>query len=132
MRLWRLHPNYLDTKGLVALWREALLAKRVLQGRTKGYRHHPQLDPFKAHPDPVRAINTYLYHIWRESQERGYNFDKRKIGRKWTKRKMRAERASIKEEYQTLVDKLKVRDKKRYKALKGNRRIELHPSFVYG
>lgn len=35
MRLWTLHPKYLDTKGLVALWREALLAQKVLQGKQK-------------------------------------------------------------------------------------------------
>jgi len=30
MRLWSLHPRYLDAKGLVALWREGLLAQKVL------------------------------------------------------------------------------------------------------
>ncbi|HKX52383.1 MAG TPA: pyrimidine dimer DNA glycosylase/endonuclease V [Nitrosospira sp.] len=37
MRLWTLHPRYLDTKGLVAAWREALLAQKVLSGLTSGY-----------------------------------------------------------------------------------------------
>jgi hypothetical protein len=32
MRLWSLHPRYLDAKGLQAVWREGLLAKKVLQG----------------------------------------------------------------------------------------------------
>lgn len=32
MRLWSLHPSYLDAVGLVALWREGLLARKVLQG----------------------------------------------------------------------------------------------------
>ncbi|HEU5178767.1 MAG TPA: pyrimidine dimer DNA glycosylase/endonuclease V, partial [Burkholderiales bacterium] len=32
MRLWSLHPKYLDARGLVALWREALLAQAVLRG----------------------------------------------------------------------------------------------------
>lgn len=37
MRLWSIHPRYLDTKGLVALWRETLLlAQAVLFGNTKG------------------------------------------------------------------------------------------------
>jgi hypothetical protein len=43
MRLWSLHPSLLDAKGLVALWREALLAQKVLQGGTTGSRFHPQL-----------------------------------------------------------------------------------------
>jgi hypothetical protein len=33
MRLWSLHPEYLDANGLVALWREALLAQAFLQGK---------------------------------------------------------------------------------------------------
>jgi hypothetical protein len=36
MRLWTLHPKYLDARGLVALWREALLAQKVLRGATRG------------------------------------------------------------------------------------------------
>jgi len=38
MRLWTIHPKYLDAKGLVALWRETLLAKHVLEGKTPGYK----------------------------------------------------------------------------------------------
>jgi len=44
MRIWSLHPKYLDSKGMVALWREALLAKQVLLNKTKGYKNHPQLN----------------------------------------------------------------------------------------
>jgi len=46
MRIWSLHPKYLDAKGLVALWRDALLARHVLQGKTTGYKNHPQLNRF--------------------------------------------------------------------------------------
>src|SRR5690606_6899395 len=42
MRLWSLHPRYLDRQGLLALWREALLARAVLRGETRGYTLHPQ------------------------------------------------------------------------------------------
>lgn len=74
MRLWTLHPKYLDTKGLVALWREALLAKKVLEGKTKGYKNHPQLDRFKNYEHPLTAINYYLHKVWVESQARKFNF----------------------------------------------------------
>ena len=37
MRLWSLHPRCLDAKGLVALWREGLLAQEVLRGKTRDY-----------------------------------------------------------------------------------------------
>ena len=79
MRLWSIHPKYLDPKGLVALWREGLLAQKVLLGQTKGYRHHPQLDRFYACDDPVVAIGAYLAEVVREAQRRGYNFDESKV-----------------------------------------------------
>lgn len=80
MRLWSLHPKYLDPQGLVALWREALLAKAVLRGETRGYTHHPQLERFKAHPEPRSAINSYLAAVHAEATHRGYAFDHSKIG----------------------------------------------------
>jgi hypothetical protein len=79
VRLWSIHPGYLDSKGLVAAWREALLAKRVLQGKTKGYTHHPQLMRFRKCPAPVDEINAYLDTLYTESVLRGYRFNKRKI-----------------------------------------------------
>lgn len=80
MRLWSIHPKYLDTKGLVAVWREALLAKSVLQNKTKGYKNHPQLLRFKSQKSPLNAINFYLKEIYEESDKRNFNFDARKIG----------------------------------------------------
>ncbi|HEU4773705.1 MAG TPA: pyrimidine dimer DNA glycosylase/endonuclease V [Lysobacter sp.] len=80
MRLWSLHPKYLDPQGLVALWREALLAKAVLRGDTRGYRSHPQLERFKAHPHPRLAINSYLAAVHEEATRRGYAFDRSKLG----------------------------------------------------
>lgn len=79
MRLWSLHPAYLDAKGLVALWREALLAKKVLEGGTRGYTHHPQLERFRAAVDPSLAIGLFLAGVYRESERRGYRFDAGKI-----------------------------------------------------
>src|SRR5262249_37431899 len=81
MRLWTLHPKYLDAKGLVALWREALLAQKVLQGKTNGYRHHPQLTRFKAQTRPVAALAAYLREVHAEARRRGYEFDGSKIAR---------------------------------------------------
>jgi hypothetical protein len=78
--LWSIHPKYLDGIGLVALWRESLLARKVLKDETKGYRHHPQLRGFRAHPDPRRAITSYPNDVWNESRVRGYNFAREKIG----------------------------------------------------
>src|SRR4029079_5933779 len=88
MRIWSLHPKYLDAKGLVALWRETLLAKKVLQNKTRGYKHHPQLTRFRKAKNPLAAINQYLLFIYREAEKRKYTFDKNKIGRTALKSKL--------------------------------------------
>lgn len=80
MRLWSLHPQYLDPQGLVALWREALLAQAVLAGKTRGYRHHPQLRRFAAAAQPLAAVAAYLGQVHEEATRRGYRFDAAKIG----------------------------------------------------
>ncbi len=79
MRLWTLHPSYLDTKGLLAVWREALLAQKVLAGNTSGYRRHPQLIRFQAHPAPIEAIGAFLLGVADEAGRRNYNFNAKKI-----------------------------------------------------
>lgn len=79
MRLWSIHPKYLDAKGLVALWREALLAQKVLVGKTRGYVNHPQLIRFKRQNDPIAAIGYYLKYVYKEAKKRGYRFKKEKI-----------------------------------------------------
>ena len=80
MRLWTIDPSFLDRAGLVACWREALLAKAVLEGKTKGYKHHPQLDRFREAYDPVGVLNAYLYRLFAEAHSRGYKFNMDKIG----------------------------------------------------
>lgn len=79
MRIWTLHPRYLDAAGLVALWREALLAQAVLLGRTRGYRQHPQLQRFRTAADPVACIAGYLHGVAEEATSRGYSFNPARI-----------------------------------------------------
>jgi hypothetical protein len=79
VRLWSLHPSLLDAAGLVALWREGLLAQKVLLGQTTGYRFHPQLSRFRTVKNPAGAISTYLWAVADEAQARGYKFDAAKI-----------------------------------------------------
>ncbi len=130
MRLWSLHPRYLDARGLVALWREALLAKHVLQGRTKGYRHHPQLERFRAHPRPVAAINGYLAHVHREAVRRGYSFDKSKVGPARTGlERIVVPRGQVAYEWAHLRRKLRVRDPARHRAVRGEKSPALHALF---
>lgn len=81
MRLWSLHPRHLDRIGLIACWREALLAQAVLDARTRGYQRHPQLERFRASTDPLAAIGTYLAGLHAEAEARGYRFAADKIRR---------------------------------------------------
>lgn len=112
MRLWTLHPKHLDTKGLVAVWREALLAQAVLLGRTRGYTRHPQLDRFRACVDPIASIGVYLYCVWREATDRGYSFDVEKIHRTtMLDRRITATDGQLQYEREHLVKKLFDRDR---------------------
>jgi len=79
VRLWSLHPVHLDRAGLVAGWREALLAQAVLAGRTEGYRNHPQLLRFRDSSEPLDLIGAYLDGLHQEATRRGYRFDADKI-----------------------------------------------------
>lgn len=79
MRLWSLHPRHLDRQGLLAAWREGLLAQAVLLGKTQGYTNHPQLERFRHSENPEGTIGTYLSAIADEATSRGYRFDVTKI-----------------------------------------------------
>lgn len=79
MRIWSLHPRYLDRQGLLACWREGLLAQAVLRGLTKGYQNHPQLTRFRATPSPVCYIAAYLDVLRIEAENRGYSFDRSRL-----------------------------------------------------
>ena len=109
MRLWTLHPRYLDAQGLVAAWREALLAQKVLAGKTKGYRHHPQLARFQAQADPLAAIATFLVGLMGEAQERGYHFDASKISPRRFTGRMAETRGQLLYEWGHLKAKLRAR-----------------------
>ena len=115
MRIWSVHPKYLDAKGLVALWRETLLAKNVLEGNTKGYKNHPQLNRFKAEENPLEAINQYLAEVWDEATRRGYNFDRNKIDFDFQKIKIDVTIGQLQYEFNHLLKKLEQRDPERYK-----------------
>ena len=129
MRLWTLHPKYLDAKGLVALWREALLAQAVLKGKTVGYRHHPQLQRFKAHPDPLAAIATYLDAVQKDAAARGYRFDRSKIGRRRTVVELAESRGQLAYEWDHLRGKLRARSPDWLGHWKGLVAPEPHPLF---
>lgn len=129
MRIWSIHPKYLDSKGFVALWREALLAKHVLEGKTAGYRNHPQLDRFKNSKNPLDAINQYLSDIYDESVDRHFAFDNSKFRKPTAPLVLTVSEGQIKFEFEHLLCKLKGREIDLYKKLKETTTIIPHPMF---
>jgi hypothetical protein len=109
LRLWSLHPRYLDPKGLVALWREGLLAQKVLQGQTKGYTRHPQLDRFQCCADALLAIGCYLSAVADEAEQRGYRFDRSKIVKRGTCPRLTVQQGQLDYEWRHLSAKLQTR-----------------------
>ena len=129
MRLWTLHPKYLDALGLVALWREGLLARAVLKRETKGYRHHPQLARFRAHRSPIVAINAYLMAVLVEAEARGYAFDRKKIGPLRRRVRLKATRGQLAFERRHLLAKLRVRSPQLYRVRRRLAAFQPHPLF---
>ncbi len=130
MRLWSLHPQYLDAKGLVALWREALLAQAVLRGRTKGYTRHPQLERFRAAEAPVAAVAAYLRVVRDEATSRGYAFDAGRIARTPpSAATSTVTRGQLAYEWEHLTRKLARRDPAKLAAIRDVRRPAAHPLF---
>ena len=129
MRLWTIHPQYLDMRGLLATWREALLAQKVLQGQTKGYRKHPQLRRFNTSHDPLGAIAMYLQGIYREAVDRGYKFSEDKISPSRFSGKIACTRGQLLYEWGHLKEKIRLRDAGRYREVEGIREPAPHPLF---
>ncbi len=129
MRLWTIHPQYLDTKGLLAAWREGLLAQKVLQDKTKGYRNHPQLKRFKSSPDPAGLIAGYLRGLYSEALNRGYKFNESKIASASFDGQIACTRGQLLYEWDHLKGKLRSRDASRYRAIKGIEEPQPHPVF---
>lgn len=130
MRLWSLHPKYLDTKGLTACWREGLLARKVLIGQTKGYRNHPQLIRFRATADPIAAIDVFLSAVLVEAQARGYNYDATKINLNAHSEQIPVTRGQMEYEAEHLRKKLQIRDKSTYGRIVSTKTIPPNPLFT--
>ena len=129
MRLWSIHPKYLDSKGLVALWREGLLALAVLQGKTKGYTHHAQLVRFRETDRPIDAMTVYLRYVFNESVKRGYHFDPKKIQLAKSANPLNVTRGQLLYELEHLRKKLRNRNLYAYKQLENIAVPDAHPLF---
>lgn len=130
VRLWSVHPRYLDSVGLVALWREGLLAQAVLSGRTRGYTRHPQLVRFRAQEDLLAAVARYLHDVADEAGKRGYRFDRGKLPMKKDVPLIELTRGQLLFEWRHLLDKLQVRNPARFHEIVKRRRPMPHAVFV--
>jgi len=131
LRLWSIHPKYLDRVGLVAVWREGLLARRVLEGKTKGYRNHPQLLRFKRYEKPLDFIDAYLFQIYLEAKRRGYSFDDSKIRDVNLQRVLTVTRGQLEYEFIHLMKKLEKRDRRKFEELKGLNPKDIEPNPIF-
>ena len=131
MRLWSIHPKYLDRAGLVAVWREGLLAKQVFEGKIKGYWNHPQLLRFKGYEKPADLIDAYLFQIYLEAKRRGYSFDFSKIRGVKLQGALAVTRGQLEYEFAHLLKKLEMLDKKKLEELKGLNPKTIEPNPVF-
>ena len=130
MRIWSLSPSYLDASGIVALWREALLARKVLLGQTKGYTRHPQLIRFRESSSPLDAINAYLQEVYEEAKRRGYAFDFRKLEAEIPSNlSIPVTRGQLAYEWAHLLHKLETRSPEQYQYLHSIPLPKTHPLF---
>jgi hypothetical protein len=129
MRLWTLHPKYVDRQGIIALWREGLLAQAVLRGKTHGYKNHPQLNRFSMHPQPLQAIGYYLNEVCEEARIRGYTFDASKITFNAYPQQIQTTSGQMEFEFKHLLGKLRIRSNQDYAALATLSKIDPHPLF---
>ena len=129
MRLWSLDPRYLDPQGLVALWREGLLARAVLRDETRGYRNHPQLQRFREHESPLLAIDAFLAAVQAEATARGYSFDRSKIGPVVEVTPVAVTDGQMALEWEHLLAKLAARSPAVYERWRGETDPSAHPLF---
>lgn len=128
MRLWSIHPRYLDPAGLCGLWREALLAQRVVEGRTLAYRRHPQVCRLLQEDDPPGAMHAYLQGVWEEGDSRGYCLDRARITPCTSSAPMAAPQGQLEYELVLLALKLRLRNPAFLDALPRVEEVEPHPS----
>jgi hypothetical protein len=130
MRLWSLHPQYLDSQGLVALWREGLLAQKVLRGATRGYRHHPQLERFRLLRSPETAVARYLQAVADEAGARGYAFDRMRLLPTRRTLALTVTDGQLAFEWEHLMRKLRRRNPALHRRWRGVRQPSAHPLFT--
>lgn len=128
MRIWLVHPELLDRMGFLGMWREAIMAKNALTRERHGYQNHPALNIFKNTPWPVQAVNTYLHHLFKESINRGYNFNQKYLSDSLSEKKITISKDELTEDFNELQKRLSERAPDKYRENLGAEVIA-HPLF---
>lgn len=130
MCLWSIHPKYLDKYGLMALWREGLLAQQALSVTNTQYIKYSELERFKNNENPIKAIGSYLCYVAAERARRGYKFTHEKILHpNFDNYLIVITDDQLVAEVYELKNKLKLRDRNKLKELKGISKFESNPAF---
>lgn len=120
----------MDKHGLIALWREGLLAQKALNGGAKGYQNNPQLVRFKRQDNPLKAIGTYLSFVAAEGARQGYKLNHEKIlYPNFDEAVIEADLGQVAFEKEHLKDKLKRRDVIKFEELSSSKTIDANPIF---
>lgn len=101
----------------------------MLEGKTEGYKHHPQLQRFKHSAAPLDCINHYLSDVFNESLRRGYHFDRDKINWAFKPQQLSVSIDQLEYEWRHLLRKLETRDPDKCKLLGTESKKEAHPLF---
>ena len=116
--------------GLGAQWREGLLAQKVAEGKTKGWRNHPQLDRFKCHSKPMEAVGFYLKELHVESIKRSYKYNYSKIlYPDAVVDLVNLTFGQLQYEFDLLQERLKVRTPEKYEKNTRIKKLQAHPLF---
>lgn len=130
MSLWTVHPKYLDKQGLIALWREGLLAQKSLNGELDIELNNQVWQQFKNSENPLKAIGTYLSFIASEGARRGYKLGHEKIiYPNFDDNKFDIRPQDLIFEMKHLRDKLKLRDKNKWHEVNQVEQVEPNPAF---
>lgn len=105
------------------------MAQAVLRGKTRGYRNHPQLERFRMHRFPQKAIAFYLWSIYEESCRRGYCFDEVKILEAKSRTAIRETEGQLEYEWRLLKSRVKERSPSTYINIADIDSPRAHPIF---
>lgn len=131
MRLWSIHPKYLDKHALIALWREGLLAQKALSGKGLVDEANVQLVRFKKSANPVRAIGSYLSFVASEGAKQGCKLNHERILQPNFEAKfMTTDVAQMELEVEQLKARMKTRNKDKFKLLTDVHKFEANPVFT--